>query len=584
MWDKLKHTITSIQWDQFHFLRPAMLYLFIPLAIIVVILIIGNGDGKKWRAVIHPVLRPYMFTRGSSWAILLPLMLFIIGTGFSILALAGPTWKKKELPGEKIQAVVLIALDLSRSMLANDIEPNRLERAKFKISDLLDANPRARAGLVAFAGSAHPVLPFTSDYKLVKHHAASLVNRIIPVQGTNIPVLLSLVDTMLQKIEAPGTIVLMTDEIDANDAVLLENYIQGTRHRMEILLFSTPMGAKVPGHPQVLSKQDPAVIANLAQDTAITITPLTLDKSDVQGIAARISKKLVFEKDNKKNEKEWDDMGLLFLLPVLPIALFWFRKGWVIQWCWAGLLLTGLSACGINSKHPDWWYSKDYQGQLLENAGRYEEAAERFENDDHRAVAYFKAGNFEAAADLFAMDSSASASYNRGLALAKLGRYDEAMNAFGKAISLDPSLQTKVNSSIQQTAAAKERADSILKYDPASVSDKIKALSSNKNKEKKDPLKEHKPEGKDEKLSSDTRVKKLPKFGNRATDETTSNIHRGKEAKTPPKDFQQQKPGQSSEQILTQQVQHDPSEFLHRRFELQVKKYYKDIPKSKNSW
>lgn len=584
MWDKFKHIITTIQWEQFHFLRPAMLYLLIPLAVIVVILVIGNGDSKKWRNIIHPVLRPYMFSKGSIWAIVLPLLLFILASVFSILALAGPTWQKKELPGEKIEAVVLIALDLSRSMLADDIQPSRLERAKFKISDLLDANPRAKAGLVAFAGSAHPVLPFTSDYKLVKHHAASLVNRIIPVQGTNMGVLLNLVDTMFSKIEAPSTIVLMTDEIDASDAVLIENYIQGTHHRMEILLFSTPMGGKIPGYPQVISKQAPSVMANLAQDTAITITPLTLDKSDVQGIATRISKKLVFEKDNKQNEKEWDDMGLLFVLPVLPIVLFWFRKGWVIQWCCAGLLLTGFTSCGINSKHPDWWYSKDYQGQLLENAGRYEDAAERFEDDGHKAIAYFKAGNYEAAADLFALDSSAAASYNRGLALAKLGRYDEAMDAFGKAIDLDPSLKAKINTSIRQTTAAKQRADSVLQYDPASVSNKMKDLSSNKKKEKQDPLKQHKPESDDEKLSSDTRVKKLPKFGNRAIDETTSNIHRGKEAKTPPKDFQQQKPGQSSEQILMQQVQNDPSEFLHRRFELQVKKYYRNIPKSKNVW
>jgi Ca-activated chloride channel family protein len=582
MWDKLKHTITTFQWDQFHFLRPAMLYLFIPLAVIVVMLILGNGDNKKWRKIVQPVLRPYMFSRGSSWAIILPLILFITATTFSILALAGPAWKKKELPGEKIQAVVLIALDLSRSMLATDIQPSRLERAKFKISDLLDANPRARAGLVAFAGSAHPVLPFTSDYKLVKHHAASLINRIIPVQGTNIPVLLGLADTMLQKIEAPSTLILMTDEIDANDATLIENYLQGTHHRIEILLFSTPMGAAVPGHPKIISKQDPMVIANLAQDSALTITPLTLDKSDVQGIASRIAKRLVFEKDKQKDEKEWDDMGLLFMIPVLPITLFWFRKGWVIQWCCAGLSISMLSSCGLHSKHPDWWYSKDYQGQLLADAGRYEEAAERFEDDQHKAIAFFKAGNFEAAADLFAMDSSASASYNRGLALARLGRYDEAMDAFGKAIHLDPSLKNKVSASMQETETAKHRADSVLQYDQASVSNKMKDLAG--GKKKKDPLKERKAANDDEKLSSDTRVKKLPKFGNRVTDEVASNIHRGKEAKTPPKDFQQQKPGQTSEQILMQQVQNDPSEFLHRRFELQVKRYYKDLPKSKNSW
>lgn len=584
MWEDLKHIITTIDWQQFHFLRPRMLKLFIPLGIIVLLLLIGNREKKHWKKLIAPGLRPYLFTKSSPWAIVLPLLLFIISSAFGIIGLAGPTWKKKEVPGEKIQAVVLIAIDLSTSMLAKDIEPSRLERAKFKISDFLDANPRARAGLIAYAGTAHPVLPFTSDYKLVKHHAASLVNRIMPVQGTDIAVLLQMTDSMMKNIQAPSTIVLMTDQITADDAVLLSNFIHGSPHKLELLLFSTPNGAPVPGHAGVISRQDPSVTQNLTQDTSIHVTPLTLDKSDVQTVAKRISDKLVFEKQKDNKEKEWDDMGWLCIIPTLVITAFWFRKGWVIQWCWLLPVMMMLGSCGANSKHPDWWYSKDYQGQLLENAGRNAEAAETFESDNLKAVAYFKAGNYEAAADLFALDTSANATYNRGLALAKLGRYDDAMSAFNKAIDLDPKLQGMATSSLNKAKAAKQKADSILKYDPKSVSKNVKDLETGKKKQKKDPLQAHKPESKDEQLSTDTRVKQLPKFGNRATDEVTSNIHMAKEAKTPPKDFHMQKNTQSSEQILMRQTEADPAEFLHRRFELQVKRYYKHIEKQKQSW
>ncbi|MFT3823723.1 MAG: VWA domain-containing protein [Chitinophagaceae bacterium] len=514
---------------------------------------------------------------------ILPLLFFILGSGICILALAGPSWKKKEVPGEKIQAVVLIALDLSRSMLATDIEPNRLERAKFKIADFLDANPRARAGLVAYAGTAHPVLPFTSDYQLVKHHATSLINRIMPVQGTNMPVLLQIVDSMMQKVTAPSTILLMTDNIAADDAVLLTNYLSGTHNRLEILLFSTIMGAPVPGNPHVISKQDPSVLANLQQDTAIGITQISLDKSDVEAIAGRIAKKLVFEKEKKQDEKEWEDMGWLLLVPALLIVACWFRKGWVVQWCWIIFFSSLFTSCGVDSRHPDWWYSKNYQGQLLENAHRYNEAAERFDDDQHKAIAYFKAGNYEAAADLFALDSSAAAVYNHGLALANLGRYDEAMLDFDEAIRLDPSMQTNISKSITATRTARQKADSVTQYDPQSISKKELDLKE-KDKSKKDPLKERKAESDDEKLSSDTRVKKLPTHGNRVTDEVASNIHRAKEAKTPPKDFKQEKQTQSSGQILMRQVANDPSEFLHRRFELQVKRYYRHLPKPKQSW
>jgi len=584
MWKELKHIITSIDWEQFHWLRPRALYLFIPVVIIALLLILGNRERKKWKKIIQPALRPFMFTKGSTMALLLPLLLFIAGSIIAILALAGPTWKKKKIPGQKIEAVVLIALDLSRSMLATDIQPNRLERAKFKISDFLDANPRARAGLVAYAGTAHPVLPFTGDYNLIKHHAASLINRIMPVQGSNLSLLIAVADTLLKKVQAPSTLLLMTDAITAGDAVLLSNFVHGSIHRLEIVLFSTPAGAKVPGHPQVLSKQDPTVISNLAQDTAITITPLTLDTSDVGTIAARIAKKLVFEKDLTQDQKDWDDMGWLLLAPALLITLWWFRKGWVIQWCWLPLLLFTLPSCGIQSKHPDWWYSKDYQGQLWENARKYDEAAAQFQDDNHKAVAYFKAGNYEAAAGLFALDTSSASIYNRGLSLAKLGRYDEAMAAFDQAIHLDPSLKARAQNSIAQTNRAKQRADSVKQYDPISVSKNTKDLAGDKKKGKKDPLKERKAKSKDEELSSDTRVKKLPTFGNRVTDEVASNIHRGKEAKWPPKDLKQQQPDQAATNILMRQVAADPSEFLHRRFELQEKRYYKHLKKSKETW
>jgi Ca-activated chloride channel family protein len=388
---------------------------------------------------------------------------------------------------------------------------------------------------------------------------------------------------MMKNVQVPSTIVLITDAVSSDDATLLSNYIHGKMHRLEILLTSTSIGAPVPGFASVRSKQEPSVVQNLSQDTAIHITPITLDKSDVEGIAKRISDRLIFEKDISKKEKEWDDMGWLLLIPALVIALFWFRKGWVIQWCWLPLVFL-FSSCGVSSKHPDWWYSKDYQGQLLENAGRYEDAAERFDNDQHKAIAYFKAGNYEAAADLFALDTSAASTYNRGLALAKLGRYDDALTEFNRAISLDPKMQATVLNSINKTKSAQQKANSVQKYDPHDVSKDVKDLAKNdKKKDKKDPLKERKPESQDEQLSSDTRVKKLPTSGNRVTDEVASNIHMGKEAKTPPKDFSLQKQ-QSAEQVIMRQTQADPSEFLHRRFELQVHRYYKNIKKPKEAW
>lgn len=573
------HHITSIDWHVFHFLRPWALWLFIPLGIIVIILLLGNREQKKWKKIIAPALRPFMFSKGNQDAILLPLILLVLGLSCMILSLAGPTWKKREIPGEKIPSVVMISLDLSKSMMATDIQPSRLERAKMKITDFLDANPRSRAGLIAFAGTPHTVLPFTSDYKLIKHHAASLYNWEMPVQGTDMALNFALIDTMMKNVEAPSTILLMTDAIDNNEATLLSDYINNSIHRLEILLFSTPNGASVPGVEGVISKQDPVALNNLKQNEKITVTPITLDKSDVEGIAKKISDNLMFEKETKENAKDWDDMGWLLLIPALLITLFWFRKGWVVQWCWIPLVFLSFSSCGADSKYPDLWYTKDYQAELWYEKGDYDKAAELFQDNPHKAAAYIKAGDFQSAAVLLAEDSTATGKYNYGLALAKLGLYDDAIDAFQEAASKDPSLQDKASHNIQASQLMKDQASSVLRFHPH-----VNPIDSILKHTEKEKLKERKPTTEDEQLTSDTEVKKMPTSGDRLSDEVASDIHRAKEQEFPPKDFNLDNQMPIETKVLMQKTNADPGEFLHRRFEIQKQKYYPDVKQGKETW
>lgn len=574
------HYIHNINREEFHFLRPDALYLFIPLAFIFILLLVGNKSNNKWQKLIAPHLRPFMFSKGSPWAIMWPLSSFVIASSLSILGVAGPTWSQQKVPGQRVHAVVLIVLDLSASMLAHDIQPSRLERAKLKVDDFLDANPGARVGLLAYAGTPHLVLPFTSDYNIIRHHAVSLHNKAMPVPGTDYTRLIEKIDTLMRPVDAPSTILLLTDALDANAASALADWSNSTPHHVELILFSSPVGAAVPGFRNVHSVQDQFLLQNLSQNEKVVTTPLTLDPSDVESVADRIRKSLVFQKEDEKKEDVWEDRGWILIFPALLITLLWFRKGWVIQWCWLIFPLV-LTSCGLERKHPDWWYSKDYQGQLLANAGMYDSAADSFESETRKAVAYYKAGNFEAAVELFALDSTATGVYNRGLALAQMGRYEDAVNAFDSAANLDASLKGKVDESVLKTQKMKQRADSILKFDPAAAEDKLRTLKEKKNK--KNPLKERKAQSKDEELSSDTQVKALPKFGNRVTDETMSTTHSARELKEPPKDFKLKK-AQSETDIILRRSESDPGEFLHRRFELQKKRDYPNVKPPKERW
>lgn len=577
---QLKEILDRIDWAAFHFLRPRALHLFWLLLGVTVILLLGNRDKNKWKSTIAPALRPYMFTGSSKLAIILPLLAFLAAASCVIIGMSGPTWRKKQVPGEKVQAVVLLAVDVSASMLARDIQPNRLERAKFKLADFLAANPRTRTGLVAFAGTAHLVMPFTSDYKLITFQSKALKNAIMPAQGTNFPVLVSVIDSLMKPIEAVSTVLLVTDGLDGADATALAAWTRSTKHRLEILLLSTSEGGRLPGHPNVMLRQDPAVIANLAQDTSVVITPITLDKSDVEGIAERVRKKLVFQKMEKSSEKEWDDMGWLLIVPAALLVLFCFRRGWSLYWCVPPFLIFALASCGVKSRHPDWWYSKDYQGQLWENEGDYPKAAELFDDTRHRAVAYFKSGNFESAAALFALDSTSAGHYNRGLALAGLGRYDEAMNALNTAARLDPALRAATASSIAAIRNAEQQARKAMQYDPALA----RKEGRKPNERHGDSLKLRRPQGGDESLSADKQVKQLPKSGERISDKVASSVHRFRESDKPDPNFKADPAGQSAGDILLRRAQADPSAFLHKRFQLQIRRNYPRIPKSKTQW
>lgn len=572
MREALEHIHWPINWQQFHFLRPVALYLFIPLLLIVIILIIGNREPQQWKQLISPVLRPYLFSPGSSRAMWWPLLFFALGISMAIIGIAGPAWYRTVIPGQKVQAVVLVAMDLSASMDATDIPPSRLGRAKLKLSDFLDARPGAKAGMIAYAGTPHLVMPFTTDYSLIKLQAGALRTNEMPVPGSNTNLLMKYIDTLMNPVLAPGNILLLTDEVTAADAALFTNYVNSSIHHLEILLMSSPAGAKVPGFPQATSRQDEGILQSLAASQRIRVNRLTLDTTDVGSIAKRIREHLIFEKDTRTDEKAWDDMGYLVIIPVALLSLLWFRKGWTIQWC----IILLFTNCSVNSREANWWYTKDYQGQVLYKEKAYAQASERFTDLTHKAAAAYKAGDYEAAAALFALDNSAAGQYNRGLALAKLGRYDEAMNAFTDAASLDPALKNKAGNSISKVSKQKMQVDSIVKLDQPDK--KIKEDKKNGS------LKERKPKPGDPSLSADTKVKDMPKTGDRMTDEVQSNIHQAQEGQSGEAGKDTSSSNNTMKNIILRRPPADPGEFLHKRFELQRKRDYQQVKPGTQRW
>lgn len=571
-----------IDFDNFHFLRPEWLWLFVLLIIVVAVTLLGNKSKSGWQKVIAKHLRPYVISKGSRLSILGPLILFVLLASISIFAASGPTWKKIEVPGAKSEAILLIGLDVSLSMMVEDVSPNRLERAKFKIRDLLDANPGSRVGLFAYSGLAFPVVTPCKDYKLVKYQLESLSPGLMPVQGTQMDKALELAGSVFSRSEAPGTLLLITDNVDIEQAAILKQFVDTTAHRIELMTFATLQGGKVPRSRNtyfkengevVISKLDQSVLFDLQKEDMINVNSLTLEKEDVEAIAEKVKKNLVFQSEEESSEEDWEEMGYSLVWISALLFVFWFRKGWMIQWC---LLIFVLSSCtGKVQKWDDLWYSQDYQAQQAENSGQYASAAEQYTSLAHKGVAYYKAGDYESAIQIFSQDTSSTSMYNLGLAYAASGQNELAKGAFLLAQELDPE-NPDIKSSMERNQQVIHQIDSMRSANPENAI----AL---KEEEKKGELNERTAKGKDEELSSDTEAKELPKDGDRITDTMESGMRTAEEMEKPPEDFTPQQ-GEAAQNVLLREISADPSEFLRRRFKYQYEKYYSNHPKPEKSW
>jgi len=579
------HDIAKFNSEQFHLLRPQWLWLFIPIAIVALIIVFISREDKKWKKVIAPALQPFMFTKEKRSSVTFPLIVFVVIMSIGVLALSGPTWSKVEVPGAKSEAVLMIAVDCSLSMMAEDIQPNRLERAKFKIRDLLDANPGSRVSLYAYSGTAHTVVPSCSDYRLITHHLESLSPGIMPVQGTNLQMMIQMADSTLKKVEAPSTLLLVTDLISENQVEVLESFVNNSKHSIEILTMATQQGAEIPKNEQkqpitdvngniVISQLNPDILFKLQQNKKINLNTLTLDNSDMELIATNVRKNLNFQADDEESEEQWKDMGFVLVILLVLLMPFWFRKGWMIQYGWIPVLFL-MSSCSSDLSWNDLWYTKDYQGQKLYSSEDYEKAGNTFESAVHQGVAYYKAGNFDAAAQAFAQDSSSNSLYNLGLTYSQLGQYNEALKVLELAAEKDPENENFQNA-IHETTKTIGIVDSMRnEAGPIELPEQ--------EEEQKGKLEERRASSKDEELTTDTEVDELPDDGKRVTDEIETDQRKAEEMDEVPDDFQSGT-GQTPQNVLLRGISDDPGEFLRRRFRFQQKKYHPDLKDMAENW
>lgn len=553
-----------INWEEFHFLRPQLLWWLLPVLLSFVIAISGLRETVKWREVIASHLRPFMIKKGSEnikkW---MHVGLFTT-LSLAILGVAGPTWEKIEEPEKILETPMVILLDLSQSMMATDIQPSRLERSKFKIGDLLDSKPGARIALIGYAGTAHTIVPLTKDYTIIKSHIQTLSPDIMPFPGSDLEGALQLADSITSVSNAPGYVLLISDDFNEDGFSMIQKFINENDISLTILPINTIGGASVPakkGNRSIKDKQGKEVISSLNQQILdkigslerVTISPLTLDKSDMEFLAKNISENLEFKEDQEEKEDNWNDEGLWLAVPFAFIVLAWFRKGWVL---YGLLIMFSLGSCSEESKFIDLWETKDYQAQKKYDKKEFSKAAELYQDPLREGVAWYKSGDYEKAIEAFQKDTTVMGAYNLGLAYYENGNYAEAALAFDQAVQLDPNLEG-ARKNKEATQRILEGESPVNPEEAEEVQEKSKA----ENIENKDM--EDLGGGGQEATEEDMKEE-------RKEETVGTDMRTGKEMDEVPPDFESGK-SENSQKVLMRKVDDDPSLFLKRKFNHQVK-------------
>ncbi|AOY87245.1 hypothetical protein BKP64_03060 [Marinobacter salinus] len=435
----------------FHFLRPFWLLLILALPVVYLTLRhLRHGDSGWSRLIPDSLLEPVIRRHGQAgqkrgspvWPVSVAIVLLTI-------ALAGPAWREAPTPLEQPADSLVIALDLSLSMLATDMDPDRLTLAKRKIRDILKLREGSLNGLIAYAADAHVVTPLTDDRKTIEGMLGVLDPVIMPAPGNRADLAVASAKALLEQ-GAPGTgkILLMTDEVSERYRAAIQDTLEGTGITLSTLVVGTREGGPIPLAKRgfirengdiVIARADPESLDTIARQNGGESHSLTLDNADIQSLDLAPSDSDEWqETEGGLTINRWQDDGYWLLWLALPLLLVGWRRG-----AFAVMALTFLPLFPQPAVALDWgalWQREDQRGPELIKQNP-DLAAELLKQPEWRGSALYKSGEFQDAAEAYAKMEGAQADYNRGNALARAGKLQEAIQAYDDALEQSPTLE-----------------------------------------------------------------------------------------------------------------------------------------------
>ena len=490
--------------ENLHFVRADWFYAFIPLVLFLLFSYSKSSSNKNWHQVIDKQLQPFVLTDSSNKKRRYPLLLTFIACSLCITALAGPVYEKLQQPVYREQSSLIILLDLSQSMNAEDVKPSRLARAKLELLDILKTRKTGQTAFIVYAADAFTVTPLTDDNATIANLIPSLETSMMPAQGSNLSKALAKAYSLFtQSGIIKGNILLITDSINKRDESAIEK-IASQGHRLSIFGIGTRQGSPIPldgGFLQdqkgaiVIPKLEPETLQRYALQGGGLYTSLQADDSDVNKLTRLFTSSEVEQKaDNQDlNADVWQEEGFWLLLPLLFFASLWARKGWLAIFLIFILPMPQPAYAETSVLDiKNLWSSPDQRAMKAFNAGDNATAAENFTQAEWKASSHYRNGDYENTVKALEQTSTSDGHYNKGNALAQLGKYEEAITAFDKAIELDDNNEdAKYNREQVSKALEKQKSDNQQSDDQSSEDeDSEQQDSDQQNSEKQDSEKQ----------------------------------------------------------------------------------------------
>jgi len=286
---------------------------------------------------------------------------------------------------------------------------------------------RARTALIAYAGTAHRVVPLSEDPEVLKPFIEGLLPEVMPSEGRNATAALALASEALRSEPIPGAILFVLDALDSADMPAFEQHTESGGVGVVFLLITDSDEAR-------------SLVERVPGSSVVLLTP---DTSDVRQVERRVASAYrdALARDDRQ---EWEDRGWMFAWPAALLTLVYFRRGWtmilgiVLILGIAGVSPAPAQAEGFGSTLEGWFLTPDQRARCAFEDGRYDEAAETFEDPMWKGYALYFIGRYEEAASIFARVASADAAFAEGMALIKSRQYRPGITAFEAALERDP--------------------------------------------------------------------------------------------------------------------------------------------------